>query len=418
MPDDLSRTPPAPAWAERYADRAARMQASEIRELLKLLDQPDIISFAGGIPDPALFPLVAIRAAYDAILGDPATVAQALQYSVSEGYRPLREWITRHMAGLGVPCGIDNVVITCGSQQGLDFLGKLFLSAGDTALVTAPTYLGALQAFNPYQPRYDRLCLEGNQTPGLLRQSAEQAGSRVRLAYIVPDFANPSGETLSRAQRERLLDCAAELDIPLIEDAAYRVLRYEGEAETALLALEVARVGSIERARTLYCGTFSKIIAPALRVGWVCGAAEVVQKLVLVKQAADLHSATINQMVMHRVAEAVFERQVARIRVSYRERRDAMLAALARHMPPGVQWTHPQGGMFVWVTLPEGMDAAVLLAEAVRDARVAFVPGQAFFADGSGANTLRMNFSLPTPAQIEAGVARLGRLIAQRRPGG
>jgi hypothetical protein len=203
MPDDLSRTPPAPAWAERYADRAARMQASEIRELLKLLDQPDIISFAGGIPDPALFPLVAIRAAYDAILGDPATVAQALQYSVSEGYRPLREWITRHMAGLGVPCGIDNVVITCGSQQGLDFLGKLFLSAGDTALVTAPTYLGALQAFNPYQPRYDRLSLEGNQTPGLLRQSAEQAGSRVRLAYIVPDFANPSGETLSRAQRER-----------------------------------------------------------------------------------------------------------------------------------------------------------------------------------------------------------------------
>jgi preprotein translocase SecE subunit len=242
MSDATRLEEPAAAWNRRYAARTERMQASEIRELLKLLDEPDIISFAGGIPDPALFPVAAIQAAYDAVLGQSREATHALQYSVSEGYRPLREWLVRHMAAMGVNCTVDNVVITSGSQQALDFLGKLFLGAGDTALVTAPTYLGALQAFNPYQPRYDRLLPEGNQTPTALRQAAERAGSRLGLAYVVADFANPSGETLGRAARERLLDTVAELDIPLIEDAAYRQLRYDGVAEPPLLALDIARV--------------------------------------------------------------------------------------------------------------------------------------------------------------------------------
>ncbi|WP_243404002.1 PLP-dependent aminotransferase family protein [Zavarzinia aquatilis] len=390
------------------------MNASEIRELLKLLDQPDIISFAGGIPDPALFPAVAIGEAYRSILSDPVRAAQALQYSVSEGYLPLRRWIAGHMAERGVPCDERNIMITAGSQQGLDFIGKLFLSRGDTALVTAPTYLGALQAFNPYEPHYDTLMPEGgNRTPESYRDQAAARGGRVGLAYLVADFANPSGETVSLVAREGLLDLADALGTVVVEDAAYSALRYDGVEVPALLALDVARSGGIERTRTLYCGTFSKTLAPALRVGWVCGASAVIAKLVLAKQAADLHCATINQMVMHQVAEGGFAAQVARNRDAYRERRDAMLAALARHMPEGVSWTRPEGGMFVWVTLPEAVDGAALLARSIEECRVAFVPGGAFYGEGRQDNKLRLSYSLSSPEQIEAGIGRLASLVAR-----
>lgn len=400
-------------WPAAYAGRAARMGASEIRELLKLLDQPDIISFAGGIPDPRMFPTAAFAEAYAAVLADPAQAAQALQYSVSEGYAPLRQWIAGHMAGQGVPCGIDNIVITSGSQQALEFLGRLFLDPRDTALVTAPTYLGALQAFNAYEPCYDTLIPEGgNRTPAAFAKTAAERGGRVKFAYVVPDFANPTGETLSRAARAGLLDLATALDMPIIEDAAYRALRYEGEPIAPILALDVARAGGIDAARTVYCGTFSKTLAPALRVGWICAAVPLIQKLVLIKQASDLHSATVNQMVMHRVASAVHDRRLPELRATYRGRRDAMLAALARHMPAGVSWTRPEGGLFVWVTLPEQIDGTRLLDRAVKDARVAFVPGQAFFGETARANTIRLSFSLSSEAAIEEGIARLSRLIA------
>jgi hypothetical protein len=399
-------------WTESFASRAARMNASEIRELLKLLDQPDVISFAGGIPDPELFPTQAISEAYETVLTDKVKSAQALQYSVSEGYLPLRRWIAGQMARQGVPCTEANIMITAGSQQGLDFIGKLFLSPGDTALVTAPTYLGALQAFNAYEPRYDRLTLDGgNRTPESYRQAAAEKGGRVGLAYLVPDFSNPTGETVPLAARQGLLDLAVALDTVVIEDAAYQALRYDGTPVPSLLALDVERSGGIDNTRTLFCGTFSKTLAPALRVGWVCGAAEVIAKLVLVKQAADLHCATINQMVMHEVAEKVFEQQVARIRVAYRQRRDLMLAALARHMPAGVSWTRPEGGMFVWVTLPAHIDGAALLARAVKECRVAFVPGKAFYGEGGVANKLRLSYSLSNEAAINEGIARLGGLI-------
>jgi DNA-binding transcriptional MocR family regulator len=392
-----------------YAARATRMRASEIRELLKLLDRPGVISFAGGIPDPALFPADAIRAGYEAALAAGDT---ALQYSVSEGYAPLRQWVARHMGSIGVPCGADNIVITSGSQQGLDYLGKLFLSPGDTALVGWPTYLGALQAFNAYEPRYDRLEPEhGNATPDMYRAAAEAAGSRVRLAYLTPDFANPSGETLSLAARERALALADELDIPLVEDSAYQALRYDGADVPPLLALDIAAKGDIDRSRVIHCGSFSKTLAPGLRIGWICAARSVVQKLVLTKQAADLHTPTINQMVMHHAAEHAYPAQVAKIRAAYRDRRDHMLAALQRHMPAGVSWTRPEGGMFIWVTLPEGLDGAELLARAV-DQGVAFVPGRAFHADGSQGNTLRLSFSLANGEAIEQGIGRLGRLVA------
>ncbi|PRH87863.1 GntR family transcriptional regulator [Labrys okinawensis] len=400
-------------WEAIFATRAGRMRASEIRELLKLLEQPDIISFAGGIPDPALFPNEAFRAAYASVLGD-ASAGAALQYSTSEGFPPLRDWVVRQMQRIGVACGPENILITSGSQQALDYLGKLLLSPGDTALVTWPTYLGALQAFNAYEPRYDRLApVEGNMTPSAYADAAAKAGGRVKFAYLTPDFANPTGETLDRAGRERVLDLARELDIVVIEDTAYQSLRYDGADVPPILALDIAREGHIDLTRTISCGSFSKTLAPGLRMGWICAAAGVIRKLVLMKQASDLHSPTINQMVMHHVAEHAFPAQVEKIRGAYRHRRDRMLAALERHMPEGVPWSRPEGGMFVWVTLPDGMDGARLLARAIEAARIAFVPGRAFHADGSGANTLRLSFSLANDAAIDQGIERLGRVIRE-----
>ena len=407
-----SQTGTETAWEPRYAARAERMRASEIRELLKVLDLPGIISFAGGIPDPALFPNAEARAAYTEVLSDPALAASALQYSVSEGYLPLRQWIVRHMGNLGVPCTPDNIVITCGSQQGLEFLGRLLISPGDTALVTAPTYLGALQAFAAYEPRYDELRPEqGNRTPGSYRDAAMAAGADLKFAYLVPDFANPTGETLTLKARHGMLDLVSELDIPLIEDSAYAQLRFAGTDLPSLLALDCKRHGDIDQTRTIYCGTFSKTLAPGLRVGFIVAGRPLIRRLVLIKQASDLNSATINQMVMHRLAERCFTAQVALSRAHYRSRCAAMLEALAAHMPKSVRWTKPEGGLFTWLTLPEGMDGARLLQRAIAEAKVAFVPGGAFYFDGRGRNTLRLSYSLPNEDTIATGIARLAALV-------
>ncbi|QRM55871.1 PLP-dependent aminotransferase family protein [Sinorhizobium sp. BG8] len=402
-------------WEKIFATRSSRMKASDIRELLKLLDRPDIISFAGGIPDPALFPDQEFKAAYADIFSS-AAVNSALQYSVSEGYAPLREWIAGEMGKLGVPCGLDNVFIVSGSQQGLDYLGKLFLSPKDTALVTWPTYLGALQAFNAYEPNYDQLTPGGNRTPEAHRQTAAEAGGQVKFAYLSADFANPTGETVHRAEREKLIDLVDELDIALIEDAAYQSLRYDGEAIPPILALEIERKGNIDDTRTIYCGSFSKTLAPGLRVGFIVANAPVIRKLVLMKQAADLHSSTINQMAIAHVASRGFDAQVAKIKKAYSYRRDCMLAALEKYMPKGTSWTKPEGGMFIWVTLPKGMDGADLLAKAIATKKVAFVPGRAFHADGTGENTFRMSFSCANDKMIDEGIARLGALIAEEMP--
>lgn len=398
-------------WDHMFATRSSKMRASEIRELLKLLDQPDIISFAGGIPDPALFPADAFQAAYADIFSS-AQVNSALQYSVSEGYKPLREWLVGEMGKIGIPCDVDNIFITSGSQQALDYLGKLFLSPKDTALVTWPTYLGALQAFNAYEPNYDQLSVTGNRTPGSYEAMAINMGGRVKLAYLSTDFSNPTGETVDLAARQHLIDMADEMDIAIIEDGAYQSLRYEGEAVSPILALEIARKGSIEETRTIYCGSFSKTLAPGLRVGFVVANTTVIRKLVLMKQAADLHSSTINQIAIAHVAERHFETQVAKIKAAYNARRLAMLAALDQYMPAGTVWTRPEGGMFIWVTLPEGMDGADLLSQSIKTEKVAFVPGQAFFADRSGANTLRLSFSCANEQMIDEGIKRLGRLVS------
>lgn len=385
-------------WTDRFAERMTHVRASEIRELLKLLDQPDILSFAGGIPDPQLFPAERVQAAYDDVLKQAG--AQALQYSVSEGLPELRRWIAARMTADGVPCDEGNIVITAGSQQALDLIGKLFLTRGDTVLAARPTYLGALGAFNAYEPTYGDL------------DAGVPTGAR--LAYLVPDFANPSGHTMTRQEREAVLDRAAAHDLVLVEDGAYRELRFSGGNEPSLLALDVARSGSIDNARTLYCGTLSKTLSPALRLGWVCAPRPVIDKLVLLKQGCDLHVSTINQMVAAKVVAEDYDAHLGRLRVHYRERASAMQTALARHMPLGVSWSKPQGGMFVWLKVPEGLDGAHLLEAALAEERVAFVPGAPFFAVDPQANTLRLSYSLLGPDDIDEGVRRLARVIEAR----
>lgn len=392
-----------------FAHRAQAMKASEIRELLKLLDQPDIISFAGGIPDPAHFPRDAFAEAMQFALNE-ATAGTALQYAASEGYVPLREWIAEHMASQGVACGIDNILITAGSQQALDYLGKLFLDKNDTALVEWPTYLGALGAFNAYEPNFDRLNAGENRTAEEISLEAKAAGGRVKFSYLSPDFANPTGKTLTKSERLSVLAQAEALDIAVIEDGAYQSLRYSGEDIPSILALEMAEKNDIDACRTIYCGSFSKTLAPGLRVGWVVAAKPVISQMVLLKQAADLQTATINQMAVNHVARAVFEDHVAELRAVYGARLTAMLCSLDRHMPEGLTWTAPEGGMFVWLTLPVSINGKDLLKQALAQ-QVAFVPGAAFYADGDTTNTIRLNFSMSNAAVIETGIARLAKVI-------
>lgn len=395
----------------RFASRMRGMTASEIRELLKLLDDPAVISFAGGIPAPELFPTGEIGRISQRILADPATARLALQYSVSEGYRPLRSWLAELMSVRGVQCSPENIVITSGSQQALDLIGRLFLDLGDRVLVTAPTYLGALQAFSAYEPKFEEFAF-GGVLPASSDEPHAMAGCMPsKLAYVVPDFCNPTGATLSEADRRHLLSLVEKSGAVLIEDAAYEALRYEGVAERSCLSLDVEARGTIENSRVLYCGTFSKTLAPGLRVGWVCGPSAIIRKIVVLKQASDLHSASFNQMIVHAVAEAIYDRQVSDVVATYRKRRDAMLGALEEYMPAAVTWTRPQGGMFVWVTLPEGTDASELLRIALKREQVAFVPGAAFFAGRSQRNHLRLSFStLPEP-KIREGIARLAKIL-------
>jgi len=397
-----------PAWQPQYARREPRMRSSDIRQLLKLLKRPEVISFAGGIPDAQLLPVRRTRAVMDLILADPELSREALQYSTSEGYPPLRAWLADHMGRLGVACGADNVLVTCGSQQALEFLGRLFVTPGDTILTEGPTYLGALQAFAPNEPFYDTTLGEGsNATPEACRELAERTGGRVSLAYLVPDFANPTGRTMSRKARLEHIALARELGVPLIEDAAYTALRYDGDNQPSMLALDIDQCGDIDRSCIIYCGTFSKVISPGMRVGWVVAAAPIIEKLVLIKQASDLNSPLLNQMCIHALAETEYEDLATRARTTYRERRDAMLGALTEHMTGMARWTEPDGGLFVWLTLDDETDASTLLKTALDNYNVAFVPGAGFYPGDGGRNKLRLSFSQSTPVQITEGIARI-----------
>jgi len=399
-------------WDHRYAQRTQRMTSSAIRELLKLTEDPEVISFAGGLPAPDVFPVDEFNAACEQVLKDWG--AQALQYGSTEGYLPLREMIARHTGRYGISITAQNILITSGSQQALDLIGKVFINPGDRILVEEPTYLGALQAWNAYGAEYVTVPMDEN---GMVTDELENAlRSGVKFIYVLPNFQNPTGVTLSLERRQQLIEIADRYGVPIIEDDPYGQLRYEGENLPSIVSMdnEFRRNGSNEyRGNVIYLSTFSKTLAPGLRLAWVVAPTQVIRKLVQAKQGADLHTATFNQIVAFEVARGGFlDRHIWLIRRVYGERRNIMLDAMEELFPPGVKWTKPQGGLFLWGMLPKGMDTSEVFKIAVTR-KVAFVPGTSFYALGGGENTMRLNFSYSNPDLIKIGIERLGNLLKE-----
>ncbi len=386
-----------------FARRMELVRASEIREILKVTARPEIISFAGGLPAPELFPVAEILAATRAVLENDGP--RALQYSTTEGHPRLREQIaTRGNALWGTRYAPGDVLVTTGSQQGLDLIGKLFLDDGDAVLCESPTYIGAISAWNVFRPYWVPVPTDDE---GMLPDALEALlarTARVKLIYAIPNFQNPSGRTWSLERRRALAAAAARHGIPLVEDNPYGELRFRGAHLPAIAALP-------EAGTVLTLGTFSKIFCPGLRIAFVAGPAALVEKLVVLKQGADLHTSTLNQMQLAEYLDHNdLDAAVRRLCTVYAARRDAMVNALEREMPAGVTFTRPEGGLFLWVDLPEEVDARELLRRAI-DAHVAFVPGGAFFPDGRRQNCMRLNYSNMPPERIDEGVRRLAALI-------
>lgn len=399
-------------WDHRYAQRTQRMKSSAIRELLKMTEQADLISFAGGLPAPDVFPVPEFKEACINVLENSSTLA--LQYGATEGFWPLREMITRHTQRYSIQITPENVMITSGSQQALDLIGKVFINRGDRVLVESPTYLGALQAWNAYGAEYIAIPSDEN---GMITDELDKAlRCGPKFIYVLPNFQNPTGVTMSLERRKKLVELADRYGVPIIEDDPYGQLRFEGEHLPAVEVLDsrIRAANGWYSGNVIYLSTFSKLLAPGIRLAWVIAPPEVISKLVQAKQGADLHTSTFNQMIAFEVAHKGFlDKHVVTIRQVYLERRNVMLDALTEHMPEGVHWTHPQGGLFLWATLPENIDTADLLLEAVKE-KVAFVPGGSFHPCGGGKNTIRLNFSYSKPDLINEGIARLGKVIKQR----
>src|SRR5512139_2333726 len=399
-------------WEYRYANRTSRMGSSVIRELLKLTEQPDIISFGGGLPAPEVFPLKEFQEACNTVLQHDG--ALALQYGATDGYRPLREMIARHTGRYSVQVSPDNVLITSGSQQALDFIGRVFINRGDHIVCESPTYLGALQAWNAYGAQYISVRADEN---GMIVDELE-AALRIgpKFIYTLPNFQNPSGSTLSLERRMKMIELADKYGVPIVEDDPYGQLRYEGDHIPSVVALDSkyrGPNGGHYTGNVIYLSTFSKLLAPGLRLAWVIAPPQVIRKLVMTKQAADLHTSTFNQHVAYEVAKGGFlDEHVKVIRATYKERRDVMIEMMEEMFPAGVSWTKPLGGMFLWGILPEGMDAAEVLKRAIEK-KVAFVPGAAFHPCGGGANTMRLNFSYSSPDMIREGITRLGTTLKE-----
>jgi len=399
-----------PTWNSRFAQRTQRMKSSAIRELLKLTERPEVISFGGGMPAPEIFPYEEIRIACDKVLIESG--AKALQYGTTEGYNPLRQMIADEATRNKLCCGLNNILITSGSQQALDLLGKVFINPGDNILVESPTYLGALQAWNAYGAEY--IAVKSDEH-GMLPDSLEEGlRKNPKLVYVLPNFQNPTGITFSLDRRQKVVELADKYGVPIIEDDPYGQLRFEGESLPSLAVLD-ARMRGQENCEydgnVIYLSTFSKILAPGIRLAWVIAPPEAVSKIVQAKQGADLNTSSFNQLLAYEVGKDGFiNRHVEKIRAVYHERRDVMLDALEEHSPNSIRWTRPEGGLFLWVTLPQGNDAGEVMKEALKQ-NVAFVPGGSFHPLGGGENTMRLNFSFSDPATINEGISRLGLVL-------
>lgn len=388
-----------------FSSRANQITSSAIREILKVTTRPEIISFAGGLPSADGFPVEELRQAFDVVLEKQGKVA--LQYGPTEGYGPLREWVAQHKSTSDVTINPNEVLIVSGSQQALDMLGKLFIDPNSKVLVESPSYLGALQSFSMYEPTYVAIDTdEGGLIPAEV--SAEKSVG-ARFIYALPNFQNPTGRTLSAERRQELVERCAAANIPVVEDDPYGELRYAGEPQPSLLHL-----GRKTGATVIHLGTFSKVLAPGLRLGYIIAPTAIIDKLVQIKQATDLHSSTVTQMAIYEAIKNNFlETHLPVVRELYKRQCQYMLDAMAEHFPAGVQWTRPEGGMFLWVTLPQNMNAQALLQKAIQR-KVAFVPGEPFYATGNAkANTLRLSFVTVSEERIREGIAILGQLIRE-----
>jgi 2-aminoadipate transaminase len=401
-------------WTQRFAKRAQSAQSSTIRELLKLTQAPDVISFGGGLPAPELFPIEEMKAAGERVLSRQG--AESLQYNVTEGYLPLREMIARQADSQGLRLTPDNILITTGSQQSLDLVGKLFLDDGEQVVVEDPTFLGALQSFGIFGARYATIPMDESgaqidKLPSILE-------GHPKFLYIMPTFQNPAGVTLSLARRKALVGIAEKFGFPVVEDDPYSRLRFKGEALPSLQSLDAAQLNSADgyaKGNIIYFGSFSKTLAPGLRLAWISAPPDVIAKLVQIKQGADLHTSIFVQMLAYETARDGFlERHILKIREVYGERRDAMLAAMAEYFPREIEWTKPEGGLFLWVHLPKGLVSSQLLQSALKK-KVAFVPGNSFFAIDrqAGDGYFRMNFSNRNPDVIREGVQRLAQVLKE-----
>lgn len=384
----------------KWAERMAAMYNPAVSEVLRTAANPHVIAFAAGSPSAEAFPVTELSAAFQAVLAEMGP--SSLQYGVTEGYQPLREWVASRCRRRGIACGPENVLITSGSQQALDFLGRAMLEPGDYVAVESPTYLAALQAFRGSQARFIAIPMdEQGMCVDVLAQEIKRR--RPKFIYTIPNFQNPTGITMSEERRRELVALAQEHEIPIVEDDPYGELRYSGT--------DVPPVKSFGGDAVLYTGTASKIIAPGLRVGWLVAAEPFVAQATIVKQASDVLTNALTQRAVHRyVTDNDIDSHITKIIDLYRERLQVMLTAMRQHFPATATWTQPAGGMFVWVTLPETCDTAAILPRAVAKG-VAYVPGPPFFPDESGQHYMRLNFSNCSIADIKDGISRLGALL-------
>lgn len=386
----------------RYTDRMRKQHRSFVKEILAVTETPEVISFAGGLPNPSLFPVKEIAEAAEKVLRIDGQVA--LQYATTQGYPPLREFIAqRYREKDGMNVSPDEIIITSGSQQGMDLVAKLFLDRGDGVIIESPSYHVAIQAFAMFQPVFQAVpLLADGIDPELLAKSCAAVGTK--LFYAEPTFQNPSGLTYSNQRRMEVASIIGRYDIVLVEDDPYGSLRFQGE--------HIPPIWSYAE-KAILLSTFSKIVAPGLRLGWACADREVIQQMVYAKQATDLHTSYFDQRVLYQyLIDNDVDAHIVQLASTYKKQRDQMVSCIAAYCPPEIHYTEPDGGMFLWLTLPEGLSAMRLFQQAA-DEKVAFVPGQAFHPDGSGDNALRLSYSTSDEATIEEGIKRLGKLIAR-----
>jgi 2-aminoadipate transaminase len=391
-----------------YSKNALNMKRSEIRELLKVTRQPDIISFAGGLPGPETFPVKELEDISCRVLREKG--ALALQYGPTEGEKPFREEIAKWLRREKSTIEPDNILVTAGSQQGLDIISKIFLDPKDIIIVELPTYIGGLQAFTSYRARMigvpqDDEGMKMDLLEAVLAKLAKR-GKKPKFLYVVPDFQNPSGVTMSLDRRRKLLELAYRYEVPVVEDSPYRDLRYKGNSVPAIHSLD-------KENQVIVLGTFSKLLCPGLRLAWIMAPVEWMDRMVVAKQGMDLCSPTFTQLIVAEyLSRGLLPKQVESIRKSYSKKLEAMLEALSKYMPKGVEWSKPEGGLFLWAKLPKKMSANELFPKAIEK-KVAYVVGSAFHCNGKGQNTMRLNFSYSSEQQIDEGIKRLAKMIIE-----